>query len=361
MDATPFCAKPVSRTVQALQQRYRTQPLNSDELLISDSGDLLAVVSVSADGVRGGLYMTNFRALEQGKGFGTRALRLILAAAVMQGETVRLVARRLDDSSVRSGAAENRRLRDWFVRHGFDVKGNGDRFSGYEMMGMPDVMGRALRGDFDDATEYVVDCKQDQVLFLDSMVSRLGGTERISGDYGSVRVWMNSDQLDALKPFAQDFRVRWAREVDRKKFERAVAIPGVVIDTLDALGYATVSRDSEEALVARAKERYPGKTVKAGLFEEVCDSYEPDPTIHEITAEAFDRAMNVLPPVKLTACTFMSPEPISGSITSVYAEVDGRFFSFSGPFSMSESDILGRVRKGPVTPLIPSSNTEMEM
>jgi hypothetical protein len=122
----------------------------------------------------------------------------------------------------------------------------------------------------------------------------------------------------------------------------------VLIDeaTLDPDGHY-VGRYSKERL-DKITLRYPGATVgDLDAFIEKRDSMmRTQPT--ETTAEVFEDALSVLPPLDFQrnclGTSFKCVERLSGRITAIYAELQGRYFFFNDLDTTTHLEIIAKVR-----------------
>jgi len=95
----------------------------------------------------------------------------------------------------------------------------------------------------------------------------------------------------------------------------------VIIDIIMSDGLSNFCRNNE----AQIKEHYPDAEVMdiETAIKKMEDAHKTKPI--QISEEAFDEALNVLPPMKSVqanrAFTFMSPEMYSGNITAIYASI----------------------------------------
>lgn len=120
-----------------------------------------------------------------------------------------------------------------------------------------------------------------------------------------------------------------------------------------------VSRYSEKSHLDLSLE-YPG--LEVGELDDVItakeDVYRGAPP-REITAESFTQALEVLPPENWTRDgleeSFLMCERTSGRITSIFARLADRYFTFSDLYSLNHFEIMAKVRSanaaGTVIPL----------
>jgi hypothetical protein len=122
----------------------------------------------------------------------------------------------------------------------------------------------------------------------------------------------------------------------------------VLIDEaiLDPAGHY-IGRYSKEPLDKIAL-RYPGATV--GDLEAFIQTRESmmRTTPAEITAEVFEEALSVLPPLDFQrnclGTTFKCVERLSGRVTAIYAEIQGRYFSFNDLDTTTHLEIIAKIR-----------------
>lgn len=115
---------------------------------------------------------------------------------------------------------------------------------------------------------------------------------------------------------------------------------------LDDVG---VGETPEEA-IARYAEEYGGDLVVVGIVEafrlqEEAAKTEPE----EISGEEFDDKLNIMPPRGWVPgygegpSSFKIGEPYIGRVHSIYARLNGRFFTFRDDVRMAHDDILAKV------------------
>lgn len=91
--------------------------------------------------------------------------------------------------------------------------------------------------------------------------------------------------------------------------------------------------ETDDMAITRLKGKY-GTALSAMPAHEAQDLYEArfKTPVEEITADDFDYALNVLPPVGWThsrgAQSFRISERIAGRVTAIYVEMTGRHFRF---------------------------------
>lgn len=108
--------------------------------------------------------------------------------------------------------------------------------------------------------------------------------------------------------------------------------------------------ETPEEAIARYAEEFGGELVVVGLGEafrlqEEAAKTEPS----EISGEEFDDKLNILPPRGWVpgfgdgASSFKICEPYIGKVHSIYAKLNGRFFTFRDDVRMAHDDILAKV------------------
>jgi hypothetical protein len=108
--------------------------------------------------------------------------------------------------------------------------------------------------------------------------------------------------------------------------------------------------ETPEEAIARYAEEYGGDLVVVGIVEafrlqEEAAKTEPE----EISAAEFDDKLNILPPRAWVpgfgdgASSFKIGEPYIGRVHSIYARLNGRFFTFRDDVRMAHDDVLAKV------------------
>lgn len=106
--------------------------------------------------------------------------------------------------------------------------------------------------------------------------------------------------------------------------------------------------ENDEAAIRRLAPEY-GPALSAMPASQAQDLYEAGfkTPVEEITAEAYDYGLNVLPPVAWThaqgAESFKISERLAGSVTAIYAAMHGRYFRFHDTIRMPHEQICERV------------------
>lgn len=118
----------------------------------------------------------------------------------------------------------------------------------------------------------------------------------------------------------------------------------VIIDYAGANGRTQIFGQTLEEV----RERYPD--VQAMEANDAVDAIENgliDAEATEITEQQFTDALEVLPPMKWKSYSdsesFMMAEFFYGSVTSIYARVGNRFYTFHDRCSLSHDDIVRKV------------------
>ncbi|WP_334043595.1 hypothetical protein [Burkholderia ambifaria] len=124
-------AKP-SEALREIKMRFDQNPFNPRQRIVTDDGKQLALLEVSAS-PNGGLHISDIMAVESGKGYGARALTIVLKIADEHHEEITLTAKAY---SSKRRALDTPDLRDWYARHGFVVEG-GDEIDGFDMARAP--------------------------------------------------------------------------------------------------------------------------------------------------------------------------------------------------------------------------------
>ena len=106
--------------------------------------------------------------------------------------------------------------------------------------------------------------------------------------------------------------------------------------------------ETDDMAIRRLKGQY-GTALSAMPAQEAQNLYEArfKTPVEEITAEAFDDALNVLPPVGWTrsrgAQSFRISERIAGRVTAIYVEMAGRHFRFHDDIRTLHEEACERV------------------
>lgn len=123
-----------SEALREIGSRFEQNPFNPRQRIVTDDGQQLALLEVSAT-PNGGLHISDIVAVEPGKGFGTRALTIVLRIADEHHEEITLTAKAY---ASKRRALDTANLRDWYARHGFVVEG-GDEVDGLDMVRAPQL------------------------------------------------------------------------------------------------------------------------------------------------------------------------------------------------------------------------------
>ena len=121
------------------------------------------------------------------------------------------------------------------------------------------------------------------------------------------------------------------------------------------IDYARLCADGElitlhtSQTIAQLQGTYPGAVL--GSEEEFTMQMEAASRTEpmHITADQFDDALNALPPCNWTGCgssteTFKFMERYSGRITTIYARIGERYFSFLDVYTLTHAQIVDKVR-----------------
>lgn len=106
-----------------------------------------------------------------------------------------------------------------------------------------------------------------------------------------------------------------------------------------------ISRESLEQLRRRYPDAELGEADAVMQLRETMMTTDPSP----ISAEAYEAALNQLPPLDLSAdmrgASFKSSEPLSGAIVQIYAHerATGRYWTFADRSSLRHDAIMKRV------------------
>lgn len=107
--------------------------------------------------------------------------------------------------------------------------------------------------------------------------------------------------------------------------------------------------ETDEQAISRLKGEY-GTALTALPAHEAQARYEASfkTDVREITAEAFDDALNVLPPEDWTrargAESFKCMERIAGAVTSIFVAMGDRYFTFNDHIRLPHDQCCERVR-----------------
>ncbi|KVV07425.1 GNAT family N-acetyltransferase [Burkholderia ubonensis] len=121
-----------SDALREIKTRFDQNPFNPRQRIVTDGGQQLALLEVSST-PNGGLHISDIMAVEPGKGYGTRALTIVLNIADEHQEEITLTAKAY---SPNRRLLDTTHLRDWYGRHGFVVEG-GDDIDGFDMIRPP--------------------------------------------------------------------------------------------------------------------------------------------------------------------------------------------------------------------------------
>ncbi|MBR8428965.1 hypothetical protein [Burkholderia cenocepacia] len=121
-----------SDAVREIKMRFDPNPFNPRQRIVTDNGQQLALLEVSA-APNGGLHISDIMTVAPGKGYGARALAIVLKIADEHNEEITLTAKAYASERC---ALDTPHLRDWYARHGFVVEG-GDEIDGYDMVRAP--------------------------------------------------------------------------------------------------------------------------------------------------------------------------------------------------------------------------------
>ena len=107
--------------------------------------------------------------------------------------------------------------------------------------------------------------------------------------------------------------------------------------------------ETDAEAISRLKGDY-GTALTALPAHEAQSRYEASfkTDVREITAEAYDDALNVLPPEDWTRArggeSFKCMERIAGAITSIYVDMGNRYFTFNDHIRLPHEQCCERVR-----------------
>lgn len=124
-------------------------------------------------------------------------------------------------------------------------------------------------------------------------------------------------------------------------------VPLIVDETMLRADGVLVGRYSCQT-IDQVRVRHPG--VQIGELDTIVAETEAMmiTTPVEIDEEAFDYALEVLPPrdyATFGACTsFKMCEHLTGRITAVYAQVDGSYYAFNDVYTITHAQIVEKVR-----------------
>lgn len=118
----------------------------------------------------------------------------------------------------------------------------------------------------------------------------------------------------------------------------------VIIDYVGQSGNSQIFGQTLEEV----RERYPdAQIMEANEAVNAIENGLIDDEAKEITEQQFTDALEVLPPMKWKRYSdsesFMMAEFFYGSITSIYARVGNRFYTFQDRCSLSHDDIVRKV------------------
>lgn len=106
--------------------------------------------------------------------------------------------------------------------------------------------------------------------------------------------------------------------------------------------------ETDEAAILRLRPQY-GTALSALPADEAQNRYEArfKTLVEEISAEAFDDGLNVLPPFawihRSGGQSFKISERIAGCVTAIYVELGGRYFRFNDDIRTPHEECLKRV------------------
>ena len=138
--ATPITIRlpkrPGSKAVDEIFATFPRNPIDSRQVVVfaevNGAEEAVAVVSAYPD-LDGGMHLSEIITMERGKGYGTAALKTILAIADRHNESTHLVAKKIGTNQTMLSTTA---LRDWYARHGFEICG-GSKEDGYDMTRLP--------------------------------------------------------------------------------------------------------------------------------------------------------------------------------------------------------------------------------
>lgn len=117
-----------------------------------------------------------------------------------------------------------------------------------------------------------------------------------------------------------------------------------VIDSIRPDGRSMIYGETFEQLKARVPDvQIMSLEQAATALEQACI----DKKVTPITAEQFESALEELPPTRWRIYgdseSFMSSEPISGRVTTIYARIGRSFYAFSDVYSLTHQQIVDKV------------------
>ncbi|NEX60066.1 hypothetical protein [Noviherbaspirillum galbum] len=118
-----------------------------------------------------------------------------------------------------------------------------------------------------------------------------------------------------------------------------------VIDSIRPDGKSMISGETFEQVKARVPD------VQILTLEEASRALEQsviDKVVTPITAAQFDAALEELPPTKWRVYgeseSFMSSEPISGRVTTIYVRIGRAYFAFADVYTLTHQQIVDKVK-----------------
>ncbi len=126
-------------------------------------------------------------------------------------------------------------------------------------------------------------------------------------------------------------------------------VPGTTTVIDNAVDHAgvLVGQQSRETL-EQIRLRHPEAALAEwdDVYAETEASCKTEPV--EITEDEFLKALNVLPPVRWTQSSdsesFKISERLYGSITTIYARIGDRYYTFSDHIALPHDDVINRIR-----------------
>lgn len=123
-------------------------------------------------------------------------------------------------------------------------------------------------------------------------------------------------------------------------YDPVTASPIDIAIVRDGVSMGGYSGKTEEAL----KQEYPSLTIMDNESALKAQENHCITNPVEITEEQYDDALDALPPVNWRSGTFMFREFMVGTVTTIYAKLNGRYYKFHDRVSLSVDEINMKIK-----------------